>query len=184
MAMTEAVSMAEFARRVGVSRPRISQLVAEGKIPATPGPKRLIPYAEGLRAWQVHRATATGQPLPEVGEQPPSRPAAAGSAPAESSCLEAETTLSFAEARARKEAARARLAELDLAEREATMIPVDEVRADAHAVMGSVRASLLALPGQVSLRCEGKNAAEIEAVIGEAVNGLLAEWHAGRFGCE
>ena len=177
----EAVSFSEFARRVGVSKGRVSQLVADGRLPTLPGPKKLIPYVEGLRAWRLHRAAATGQPLPEAGEQPPPLPAA-GSVPAESSCPEAETALSFADARARKEAARARLAELDLAEREAVLIPVDEVRADAHAVMGSVRASLLALPGQVSLRCEGKTAAEIEAVIGEAVNMLLSEWHAGRFG--
>jgi excisionase family DNA binding protein len=181
MAMTEAVSMAEFARRVGVSRPRISQLVAEGKLPATPGPKRLIPYAEGLRAWQVHRATATGQPLPGGEERPLSPTAVAGSPPPAESCPEVDTAVSYAVARARKESAKARLAELDLAEREGSLIPIDEVKADAVTVLGSLRAVLLALPGRVALRCEGKSAAEIEEVLSDHVNGMLAEWHQGRF---
>lgn len=171
----ELLTLTEFARRVGVTVGRISQLVKSGKIPVTPQKRIIWPAARDL--WD---ATHLDQPAAPSASQP-----ATSASEAHRVTLSAtEDATSLAVARARKEAARARLAELDLAEREAILIPVDEVRADAHAVLGSVRASLLALPGQLSLRCEGKNAAEIEAVIGEAVNTLLSEWHQGRFGCE
>ena len=52
---------------------------------------------------------------------------------------------------------------------------------DAVAVLAAVRSALLALPGQMSLRCEGRSAAEIGALLADHVNGLLAEWHQGRF---
>lgn len=84
--------------------------------------------------------------------------------------------------RARKEAARAGLAERELAERERSLIPVEEVRANAYVVCGTIRADLLALPPKVSLRCEGKTAGEISRILDDEINSILERWHRGEFG--
>jgi len=59
------VRQAEFARRVGCSRGRVSQLIGEGRLPTVQvGKLRLIPWAEGERCWLLHRAVAVGGPPP------------------------------------------------------------------------------------------------------------------------
>jgi len=53
----ELITRTEFARRVGRSRQRIAQLLAEGRLPLV-GDR--IPWAEGKAAWDIDHA-----PLPE-----------------------------------------------------------------------------------------------------------------------
>lgn len=61
----ELVRPSEFARRVGCSRGRVSQLLAEGRLPTVQaGRLRLIPWEEGRLCWALHRATADGGPPP------------------------------------------------------------------------------------------------------------------------
>jgi len=56
----ELVTQTEFARRVGVSRQRVGQLLAEGRLPVVGG---RIPWAEGKAAWDIdHAPPPEGEP--------------------------------------------------------------------------------------------------------------------------
>jgi len=166
-----------------VSRQRIGQLVKSGDLPTTEG-RLLWPQVRDLIL--ARRATFGGKSTAHPSSSgPDAAPAAPDSSALSRTRRETEDATNdaqrYAKARADREEIKARQAALGLAEQEGNLIPVDEVRADAVAVLASVRASLLGLPGQVALRCEGKSAPEIEGVLGDAVNELLAEWHQGRF---
>lgn len=180
----ELITQVEFARRVGRSVQRINQLVKGGRLPLDSATK-LIPWVEGKAIWDTDRALAARAELQQeatarvVGAEPPTAPSGPHDSAPSALLADAE---SAALARGRKELARAKLLELELAERQGQLIPAEEVRADAQAVLGGIRAGLLALPSRVGLLCEGRTAAEVEAVVADAVNQLLSEWHRGRWG--
>lgn len=175
----EILTQSEFAERMGVSGARISQLVKAKRLPtATDGKRVLWPAARDIfLAERADRQTTadSSRPRPRLSSQP--RPDDDAGLSVRMSDTEKLTA-----ARARKEAARARLAELDRDEREDSLIPVEEVRADAVVMIAAVRGALLALPSQVALRCEMKTAGEITDLLADEVNRILSEWHTGRWG--
>jgi len=71
----ELVRPSEFARRVGCSRGRVSQLIGEGRLPTVQaGRLRLIPWEEGRLCWALHRATADAGPPPGKKRPPAGAP--------------------------------------------------------------------------------------------------------------
>jgi len=183
------ISKAEFARRVGISKQRVSQLTQAGSLPLAEDGRVLWPDAQ--RVWLAHKAEDDNpkHQAPEPSRpQPPGRrvhpvlgQARAASGVGEQTETAIRSSLSYAEARAVEKTLRAQLLNLRLRREKGELVPTDEVRMDAVAVLAAVRSSLLALPGRVSLLCEGRSAAEVEAVLEDAINALLTEWNQGRF---
>jgi len=181
----EVISKAEFARRVGISKQRVSQLTQAGSLPVTADGRILWPDAQ--RVWLARKAE-DDNPEHQAPAQPPAgrrvHPVLGQPRPAAGEQTETaiRSSLSYAEARAVEKTLRAQLLGLRLKREKGDLVPAEEVRADARAVFAAVRASLLALPGRLSLLCEQKSAAEVQAVLEDAVNALLVEWNQGRFG--
>ena len=202
--MPDLVTRVEFGRRIKKSEKWVRKLIAAGKIPVTSGGK--IDWVQGFEAYcsaypgdgsdasaPISPETAGSLPpwppdeppqpvLPADPTSPAVGPQADPQAAPQRAMSTADVNAAYNRAKLREKQVVARRKEIELDTLRGHLIPVDEVRADAVAVLASVRASLLALPGQVALRCEGKGAAEIDGVIADAVNVLLAEWHQGRFG--
>ena len=191
----EEISKAEFARRVGISKQRVSQLVQAGTLPVAPDGR--LSWPEAQRVWLARKAENNDpeqQALEQAPEQAPEQPPAgrrvhpvlspqrAASSVGEQTDAAVRSSLSYAEARAVEKTIRAQLLNLRLRREKGELVLTDAVQADARAVMAAVRASLLALPGRLSLICEQKSAAEVAAAIEDAVNTLLVEWNQGRFG--
>ena len=185
----EVITKAEFARRVGISKQRVSQLTQAGSLPVTADGR--IPWPDAQRVWLARKAEDDNpdqQDAPQPRSQPASRrvhpvlgqPRAAAGA-GEQTETAIRSSLTYAEARAVEKTLRAQLLGLRLKREKGELITREEAMADARAALASLRASVLALPGRVSLLCEGKSAAEVQAVLEDAVNALLAEWNQGRF---
>jgi len=184
----EVITKAEFARRVGISKQRVSQLTQAGSLPVTADGR--IPWPDAQRVWLARKAEddnpAHLAPEPERGAASGRRvhpvlgqPRAAGAGEQTETAI--RSSLTYAEARAVEKTLRAQLLGLRLKREKGELITREEAVADARAALASLRASVLALPGRVSLLCEGKSASEVQAVLEAAVNALLAEWNQGRF---
>jgi len=185
----EVISKAEFARRVGISKQRVSQLTQAGSLPTTADGR--IPWPDAQQVWLARRAEDDNpehQPAAPSQAQPAGRrvhpvlgqPRAAASV-GEQTETAIRSSLTYAEARAVEKTLRAQLLNLRLRREKGELITREEALADARSTLASLRSSVLALPGRVSLLCEMKSAAEVQAVLEDAVNALLAEWNQGRF---
>lgn len=64
---------------------------------------------------------------------------------------------------------------LDALER--SLIPVEEVDADAEKVGNLIRSKLTTLPSRVSTMCEGRTARDIEEILSDEINNALEELH-------
>lgn len=185
----EAVSFSEFARRVGVSKGRVSQLVADGRLPTLPGPKKLIPYVEGLRAWRLHRAMTDGVPVEELeGEQAQTQELASRTPPAlpQPSTLGSESVNvaeQHAKARAADKIFQAKTRELKYEALKGTLVLRADVDADAENVGALIRSSLLTLPGKLAPQLSGRilETAAVEAVLVEEIESVLLHLYESRY---
>lgn len=118
MTQHELVTQAEYARRRGVSKPAVCKAIKRCRIPLIDG--KLDPLVADT-LWQAR--TDPDQQARALGQQrkDPGQPAAGQG----QSVIVPETILSTS--RQRREAAEARLAEMDLAEREGTLVRREEV---------------------------------------------------------
>lgn len=85
----------------------------------------------------------------------------------------------FEDARTRKMAAEARLAELELAAAERRMVPADETARLVESLLTQLRAQLVTLPGRhgpqmVGLKSELEAVARLEAAVEEAMGAMAA----------
>ena len=79
------------------------------------------------------------------------------------------------DARARKEAALARLRELDLAEREGRLLPIESHTKILAAIIGELRARIVASPGKYATRIVGLHGvAQAQTVLEDMFNDLLS----------
>ena len=162
----EALTQAEFARRVGVSRPRISQLVKVGQLPTVPGARRgqrFIPWLEGKAAWDIGHGVIPA----DESEAAPSRGPAPKPTPGRPSSN--DIALKHAAARAADKAYQAETRRLKLEQLRGTLVSADGVRADAEACAVRVRSDLLGLPSRLAMSLEGRTAVEIETMLDAAI---------------
>src|SRR5678815_1744439 len=87
---------------------------------------------------------------------------------------DATTDVDYFKARARREAALADLAELDVAERRGELISVEQARADVLDRFTTVRTRILGVPSRVAQRLPGL-AAEVVPVVDELLREALSE---------
>ena len=91
------------------------------------------------------------------------------------------TPADFEEARARKMAAEAELAELTLARERGRLIPIETHGERLARILERVRARLVALPGSLAPRLVGiETAAEAQGLIAAGVAAVLTELSAGQ----
>jgi phage terminase Nu1 subunit (DNA packaging protein) len=153
MNATKGATKAEIARLFGVSVQAIDGWLARGlpymSRPDRPGASyRFDPRA--VVAWRVEYLTAAA--------------------------TAARGDVDLEEAKRRKVAAEAELAELDLAERRRDLIPADDVEAWAASAFARVRARLLSVPAKCApLASTAATTAQAEAAIRDAVCEALAE---------
>ena len=134
---------------------RLSASVVPGK-----GRRKLI---DPVRADAEWKASTLSDRVPLTGPTAPKGRARDEDAP------------SLAEARARLDAARAELAEMDLSERRGELVPASEVEARLVSVFASCRTKLLGAPSRVRQQdptLTRDQVAIIETVIREALEGL------------
>lgn len=160
--------MAEFARRAGVSRQAIHDLVVKGVIFL--GPDKLLNPAEAFDSIAAVRDPARHGKIisgPMPGMEPaavtqPGQPAAGASPPSP------EEATSFHAAKTRRELALAKLAEIDLAEREKRLIPLDLMVKVVADNQRQVAAILEAIPSKLRIHV-GLSADAIDLVTQEIV---------------
>lgn len=181
----EQITKADFARRVGISHQRASQLARKAWFPLARDGR--VKWPEARDAWLEHREENLD---PEARAQPPAlqvpgeQPAPPVPSPTPTAAADPEELTSYGAARTALKQAQAELAQVRLRQQRGELVERDEVRADARSVMEGMRAGLLGLPGRVALLLEGRPATEIQEQLTDAVEALMADWHAGRFGGE
>ena len=97
----------------------------------------------------------------------------AGRKPAAYEAESKDSYLEFKAAQAKREAARAELAELELAEKRRELLPIAEVQADADRQARIVRDTLLALPDRVAALLLGLDEREMARVLRAEVRAAL-----------
>lgn len=157
--MAKFVTQAEFAERIGKSRSAVNQLVKRGKIPLVNGK---IPLDEALAAYKLVGKDGTNKPTEITGDV-------------------ANIAVATKKAELVKKTAEAKIAQLELQERERKLIKVEDVEVDARRVAETVRALLLSLPNRVALSLEMRAANEIQAILDDEINQVLTKLHETKF---
>lgn len=173
------VSQREFARQCGKNHMWVSRRIKEGKIPAGPDGKILL--KEGLKAFQK----LVGEQVSQVKQK--KEKGAKGTETQECNELNFDVTDAVSVARAfeiaklAEKRAVAELKALELREKQGEVISVDEVTADAQKVASLVRERLLTIPVRYAGLLEGRNQREIEGILEQAVDEVLAEFQKSDF---
>ena len=181
----ELLTQTEFARRVGVSRQRISQLVDAGRLPSVAAGRRgqrKVPWAEGRVIWEADHAMHTGQVAP--GAEPPqpqgAEPADALATPVGPMDV-TRAASAYAQGRAMDKIAQAKTRQLKLELLRGTLVERTAVEADAEHVCLVIRTTLQGLPSKLAPRLEGLPLASIEAIMAEEIEQTLTTLHDSRF---
>lgn len=162
------MSLRAYARRRGVSPEAVSKAVADGRLRAAVvrdarGAPKIADPELADREWD-------GNTRPRIDHAPSAPPAADDIDDADYHAARARREV----AAARREAALAEMAELDLAERRGELIPVDQARADVFDKFTIVRTRLLGVPTRVAQRLPAI-AADVVPVIDELLREALEE---------
>ena len=180
----ELLTQTEFARRVGVSRQRISQLVDAGRLPAVAAGRRgqrKVPWAEGRIIWESDHAMHTGQVAPaEPPQQQGAEPADALAAPVGPMDV-TRAASAYAQGRAMDKIAQAKTRQLKLEQLRGTLVERTAVEADAEHVCLVIRTTLQGLPSKLAPRLESQPTAAIETILAEEIEQALAALHDSRF---
>ena len=138
-----------IARLLMIDERRVQQLAQEGVIPkAARGRYDLVQSVQGYIRYMQERARVSPQ----------------------------EGSGSYTEERTRHEAAKAALAELDLALRRGEVLPVADSEAAVIALASAVRTRILAIPSKVApLAYAAESAHEAEAIVREHITEALQE---------
>lgn len=205
----ELISKAEFARRIGVSRPRVTKLSQQGRL-----------ILEGdLVVWPDSKDTYLSGRDPDstiknLSVDQPRR------TPTDASVIREETVTSTAKKRAPKprkpdEVAaglldeskdeiivlaadapmaqklvqvkhmqtwtKAKLAQIELAKERGRLLVATEVRDDAESAAIELKTKLMNVPARCAVRCEGKTAAEIEVIMQEEIIACMKVLNSSKF---
>ncbi len=149
------VSLREYARHRGCQLKAVQDAIAAGRLSASLTPDKRIADVDAADAEWLATTHAEKRPL--------SGPAGL------------EPSASLGEARARLDAAKADLAELDLAERRGQVIPAADVQARMVAVFSACKTKLLAIPSRARQQDPGLSHSQIallDSLIREALEDL------------
>ena len=205
----ELISKAEFARRIGVSRPRVTKLSQQGRL-----------ILEGdLVVWPDSKDTYLSGRDPDstiknLSVDQPRR------TPTDASVIREETAASTAKKRAPKtrkpdEVAaglldeskdeiivlaadapmaqklvqvkhmqtwtKAKLAQIELAKERGRLVGATEVQDDAESAAIELKTKLMNVPARCAVRCEGKTAAEIEVIMQEEIIACMKVLNSSKF---
>ena len=184
----ELITYTEFAKRVGVSRPRISQLVQEGKLPTEDGK---IPWVSGRVAWDLHRSTCPPKkPDPEVktmaGVLAPVlelRPRERRPTSAELAQTTTDTAQALAKARAADKVFQAKTRELKYEVLKGTLVPREDVDSDAANVGTMIVSTLRGIAPKLAPLLAGRvmHAPDIEETISREIETAIAHLYEARY---
>jgi hypothetical protein len=180
----ELVTQTEFARRVGVSRQRVGQLLAEGRIPLDQRTRR-IPLAEALAAWTADRGTAAPAPAMteaealEIVRQEPPALRDPGADPDSAANIAAQ----HAQARAADKLWQAKTRELRYQALRGTLVARADVDADSANVAALIRSTLLAIPSKLAPQLSGRilETATVEHLLAAEIEAALSHLYESRF---
>lgn len=153
------ISQAELSRRLGVSRVAVSKAVKSGRI--TPGEDKLFDSDQAIAEWKSNTRTAMK----------------AEASPGEKLKREKGGQPKYATARARKELANARIAEIKEERLRGLYCLASEVGQVVDEVITDFRMSLERFPGRLAHELAHKDAGRIRAVLQEEVRGILTKLH-------
>ncbi|MDY0063206.1 MAG: hypothetical protein RBU45_25590 [Myxococcota bacterium] len=184
----ELVTQTEFARRVGVSRQRVGQLLDDGRLPIDQRTRR-IPWAEGLAAWSADRgieAPATGSAMTEaealeiVRRDPPALHAPGADSAADSA---ANVAAQHAKARAADKVWQAKTRELRYQTLRGTLVERADVDTDSENVAALIRSTLLAIPSKLAPQLSGRilETATVEQLLAAEIEAALAHLYESRY---
>ncbi|MGH8519862.1 MAG: hypothetical protein ACREU9_00150 [Gammaproteobacteria bacterium] len=170
---TEILNQAGLAKRLGVSRQYVNQLVLRGVIELKDG---LIGFDEAVRAIEAAQDPARPRTRPKIA-MPADRQAPAPENPAQPEGDSADPSVtSYQVARTIKEKYAALHRKLDYERACGTLIPVDQVVAAWESLVAAFRAKCLALPSKLAPQLAAVNEIrEIEAHIAGGVREALEE---------
>lgn len=135
------LSSKAYAKHRGCTQPTVLAAISSGRLE-----KSVKKFGNGYHIdpvladaeWAANTDTGSGRPG-HAAQQPAPQPNADG-----------DTPITYAEARAQHERFKARLAQLELEEREGKLVQVDDVKRESFRVARMVRDSLLNLPDRVA----------------------------------
>lgn len=142
--MSDPLSLSAYARRRGVAVNAVHKAIVEGRLSKSvkrKGQGYQIDVELADQEWAANTDTGSGYPAhtKNAGTPPPS------TAPSND-----DEPITYAEARAQHERFKARLAQLELEEREGKLVEAEVVKQQAFRVARMVRDSLLNLPDRVA----------------------------------
>ena len=203
----ELISKAEFARRIGVSRPRVTILAQQGRLILE---GELVVWPDSNEAYLAGRdpdRTLESATNPAVQPKNPRQP----TAPALPSKVEkvkhvkrqrdtaAERLLDEGEddiiavskdspmahklvaAKHMQSFTKARLAQIELFKERGRLLLATEVQDDAENAAIELKTKLMNVPARCAVRCEGKTAAEIEVIMQEEIIACMKVLHSSKF---
>jgi phage terminase Nu1 subunit (DNA packaging protein) len=167
---TRPMSLREYARRRGVSAEAVSKAVMTGRLSScvvrVDGQPKIADPAAADREWDATTRPTAGSAA--------AAPDAGGSASAY------QTSRALREAAAaRREAAQADMAELELAERRRQVVDAERARADVIAAFSLVKTRLLGIPSRVAQRRPDLQGDLVE-LLDEMIREALEELSSGR----
>jgi len=163
------MSLRAYARHRGCAISAVVKAVQDGRLSASVGRSevghpKILDAAKADAEW---KASTYADMVPLTGPTAPKKRNG-----------EAEDAPSLAEARARLDAAKAELAEMDLAERRGELLPASDVEARMVGVFASCKTKLLGVPTWVRQQDPGLTRDQVrlfESAIREALEGLAGE---------
>lgn len=168
--MSEMITRAELARRLGMNHAHIYRLASRGVV-KTHGPKKLVKWPEAKAAIDAardpergvaaeHWAAMRGKPTEDAA------PTSGGGA---------DSNEIYRRARAIEKTAQAQIKKLQLEELQGALVRIEAVRAEAEEVLGELYGGLTALPPRVASRSSGKTQEEVEAIVREELNACFRD---------
>lgn len=175
-AVSAPLSLAAYARRRGVSHVAVSKAIASGRLSASVirderGAPKIADPDLADREWSANTRPRVDRQPADPRPHPAAPPAPATEAPRQ---RPGPRVPDYNESRARREAALADMAELEVAERRGSLVPVDEARAEVQQRYTLVRTRLLGVPARVVQRMPHL-AAEVVPVLDELLREALEE---------
>ena len=207
----ELISKAEFARRIGVSRPRVTRLAQQGRL-ILEGDMVVWPESKdtylssrdpdstikNLSVDQPRRTPTDASVIKEYSTPPPEasrkrivKPrqpdeVAAGlldESQDEIIVLAADAPMAqkLVQVKHMQTWTKAKLAQIELAKERGRLLVATEVQDDAESAAIELKTKLMNVPARCAVRCEGKSAAEIEVIMQEEIIACMKVLHSSKF---
>ncbi len=141
MPPTDYISAKAYAKHRGVTLPAVLSAISTGRLEKSvrkQGPGYRINCELADEEWSQNTDSGSGAPAHAKNTQAADPP------------IDGDTPISYAEARAQHERFKARLAQLELEQREAKLVEAEVVKQEAFRVARMVRDALLNLPDRVA----------------------------------